>query len=116
MVLWRAPSLPAPSRGAVQDKRSHPRVPLAVNVTCEVSGGATVSGISTDISVGGMFIESDAQLTFGTQVSIVLRLPNTKADARLPGVVRWLKPGGFGVQFGLLGARETHAISELFKS
>jgi Tfp pilus assembly protein PilZ len=87
-----------------------------VNVTCEVSGGATVSGISTDISVGGMFIESDAQLTFGTQVSIVLRLPNTKADARLPGVVRWLKPGGFGVQFGLLGARETHAISELFKS
>ena len=35
---------------------------------------------------------------------------------RLPGVVRWLKPGGFGVQFGLLGARDTHAISELFKS
>lgn len=100
----------------MQDKRSHPRVPLAVQLTCEVNGGATVSGLSKDISVGGMFIESDAQLSFGTQVNIVLRLPNTKADSRLPGIVRWIKPGGFGVQFGLLGARETHAISELLKS
>lgn len=100
----------------MQDKRSHPRVPLAVPVTCEVSGGAPVSGLSKDISVGGMFIESSVQPGFGTEVSIVLRLPNTKADSRLPGVVRWLKPGGFGVQFGLLGARETHAISELLKS
>jgi Tfp pilus assembly protein PilZ len=100
----------------VQDKRSHPRVPFSVTVTCEVSGGATFSGTSKDISVGGMFIDSSEQPSFGTQISIVLRLPNTKADARLPGVVRWLKPDGFGVQFGLLGARETHAISELLKS
>ena len=73
-------------------------------------------GRAKDISVGGMFIESETAVTFGTEVIIVLRLPNTKADSRLPGTIRWLKPGGFGVQFGLLGARETHAISELFKS
>ncbi len=106
----------ARSRGTVHDKRSHPRVPLSVDITCEVSGGAPILGRSRDISVGGMFIESEAQVTFGTQVNIVLRLPNTKGDARLPAVIRWIKPGGFGVQFGLLGARETHAISELFKS
>jgi type IV pilus assembly protein PilZ len=55
-------------------------------------------------------------VTFGVEVSIVLRLPNTKQDLRVPAVIRWIKPGGFGVQFGLLGARETHALSELFKS
>jgi type IV pilus assembly protein PilZ len=85
-------------------------------VACEVSGGETIQGRVKDISVGGVFIECDANVAFGTQVTIVLRLPNTKADARLPGVIRWFNPGGFGVQFGLLGARETHAISELFKS
>lgn len=100
----------------MHDKRSHPRVPLTVEVTCEVSGGASILGRAKDISVGGMYIESETQVSFGTQVSIVLRLPNTKADARLPAVIRWIKPGGFGVQFGLLGARETHAISELLKS
>jgi Tfp pilus assembly protein PilZ len=100
----------------VHDKRSHPRVPLSASITCEVKGGATVSGSARDISIGGMFIESDAQLSFGQEVIILLRLPSAKADSRLPGVVRWLAPGGFGVQFGLLGARDTHAISELFKS
>ena len=100
----------------MQDKRSHPRVPLNADVTCEVSGGASIAGHAKDISIGGMFIESAGQVEFGLQVSIVLRLPNTHADMRLPAVVRWIKPGGFGVQFGLLGARDTHAISELFKS
>ena len=102
------------------DKRSHPRVPLSAEVTCHVSGatgeGATISGSAKDISIGGMFIESEATVTFGLQVTIVLRLPNSKQDSSLPGIVRWIKPGGFGVQFGLLGARDTHAISELFKS
>jgi hypothetical protein len=100
----------------VHDKRSHPRVPLRADVTCEVSGGASILGSAKDISVGGMYIESGTAVSFGTEVSIVVRLPNTKADVRLPGTIRWLKPGGFGVQFGLLGARETHAISELLKS
>jgi hypothetical protein len=100
----------------VQDKRVHPRVPLIADVVCEVSGAVPILGRAKDISIGGMFIESETPVTFGTEVSIVLRLPNTKADSRLPGTIRWLNPGGFGVQFGLLGARETHAISELFKS
>jgi type IV pilus assembly protein PilZ len=81
-----------------------------------VKGGDMLSGRAKDISIGGMFIESDAKVSFGLEVTIVLRLPGGKADSRLPGIVRWLSPGGFGVQFGLLGARETHAISELFKS
>jgi type IV pilus assembly protein PilZ len=80
-----------------------------------VSGGESINGRAKDISVGGMFIESETKVSFGTEVTIVLRLPNTKANSRLPAVIRWLNPGGFGVQFGLLGARETHAISELLK-
>lgn len=118
MVVEQARSLPlSPAPQVIlHDKRSHPRVPLVAEIRCEVSDGPTLTGQAKDISVGGMFIESEARVTFGTQVTIVLRLPNTKADSRLPGVVRWLKPGGFGVQFGLLGARETHAISELLKS
>jgi hypothetical protein len=100
----------------VHEKRAHARVPISADVACEVSGGATINAQAKDISIGGMFIESEEPVTFGTQVTIVLRLPKTKVDSRLPGIIRWIKPGGFGVQFGLLGARETHAISELFKS
>lgn len=71
--------------------------------------------MAKDISIGGMFIEATASLPFGTEITIALRLAGAKVDLRLPGIVRWVKPTGFGVQFGSLGARETHAISQLLK-
>ena len=100
----------------MQDKRSHPRVTVDTTVSCEVrSSGALITGMAKDISIGGMFIESTEALPFGTEITIVGRFPGAKADLRLPGIVRWTKPVGFGVQFGSLGARETHAISQLLK-
>ncbi len=38
------------------------------------------------------------------------------AALKLPGVVRWVRDGGMGVQFGLLGALETHVITEIGRS
>ncbi len=100
----------------MQDKRSHPRVTVDTTVSCEVrGGGAPFSGMAKDISIGGMFVESSEVLPFATEITIVGRFPGAKAELRLPGIVRWTKPTGFGVQFGSLGARETHAISELLK-
>jgi type IV pilus assembly protein PilZ len=63
-----------------------------------------------------MFVESSEEHAFGDQLTITVRLPLVKQDVVLPAIVRWLAPGGFGVQFGLLGARETHALSQLFGS
>jgi len=99
----------------VQDKRVHPRVNVDTPVSCQPREGAPLSGMAKDISIGGMFIEATESLPFGTEITIVGRFPGMKAELRLPAIVRWTKPTGFGVQFGSLGARETHAISELFK-
>jgi type IV pilus assembly protein PilZ len=99
----------------LDDKRSHPRVPINVTVSCEPAAGASFQAIGKDVSVGGMFLEAGQSPAFGTELTIVGRLPGAKKDLRLPAVVRWVKPGGFGVQFGLLGAVETHVLSELMK-
>ena len=99
----------------MQDKRVHPRVVVDTAVSCELRDAAAFAGMAKDISIGGMFIESTQVVPFGTEISIVGRFPGAKADLRLTGIVRWAKPTGFGVQFGSLGARETHAISELLK-
>jgi len=48
-------------------------------------------------------------------VVVYATLPGEKAPFAMPGVVRWCRPDGMGVQFGNLGARETHAITELTK-
>lgn len=99
----------------MEDKRSHPRVIVNTPVSCEVRGGATFAGLAKDISIGGMFVESTEVVPFATEVTIVGQFIGTKGELRLPAVVRWAKPDGFGVQFGSLGARETHAISQLLK-
>jgi type IV pilus assembly protein PilZ len=80
--------------------------------------GATerFAGRAKDISLGGMFIETTRPLPFSAEVTIHVTLPSQKAPFALPGVVRWNRDGGMGVQFGLIGARETHAITELTRS
>ena len=97
------------------DKRQHQRAELTIDVVVQLKDGSSVPARSSDVSQGGMFLASDAGLAFGTEVTIVCPLPRLE-NARLPGIVRWTKPGGFGVQFGLLGARETHALGQLVRS
>ena len=72
-------------------------------------------GVAVDISLGGMFIASDFPAAFGAEVTIHLTLDDASTELVLPAVVRWTRPDGMGVQFGLLGARETFAITELVR-
>lgn len=98
-----------------REKRSHQRVPIDCEVTCHPANGEPFTGRAKDICLGGMFIECDRKVEYGANLTITTVLPTAKAFLELPGVVRWHHPGGFGVQFGLLGARETHALTEYGK-
>ncbi len=73
-------------------------------------------GLAKDISVGGMFVQTEQVVPFGAEVVVYISLPGAAKELRLPGVVRWKRPDGMGVQFGLVGARETHAITEIVKN
>lgn len=97
----------------MQDKRVHPRVELEIEVSCLRKEGGAVGGVTNNVSMGGMFVQTGEILPFGTEITIELTL--TGVALQLPGVVRWAKPGGFGVQFGLLGAKETHTIAKMLK-
>ena len=77
----------------------------------------TRPGRGKDISVGGMYVETEQPLAFGAELVVQVTLPGQKAAFSIPAVVRWVRAGeGMGVQFGLIGARETHAITELTKA
>jgi type IV pilus assembly protein PilZ len=99
----------------VIELRRYQRAPLDVPVEFVVkTGDARRPGRSKDISLGGMFIHVERPLEFGAELVVHLTLPGQKAPFALPGVVRWSRAGeGMGIQFGLMGARETHAITEL---
>ena len=102
------------------EKRQYARAAIDLPVYFAVKGAqAAASGIGKDISIGGIFIETDAPAPFGSEIIVRVRLRTPTKDDRdfdLPGIVRWVRSGGMGVQFGLIGALETHAITELSKS
>lgn len=96
------------------EQRRYARVPLDKPASFSIKGetGAR-EGIARDITVGGMFVETASPARFGANVIIHVELPGHDELMSLPGVVRWVRDGGMGVQFGLLGAVETHIITEI---
>ncbi|HEY1697452.1 MAG TPA: PilZ domain-containing protein [Polyangiaceae bacterium] len=99
-----------------REERRCVRVPIELHVTVAAPGsGESTTGIARDISVGGVFIETTCAAAFGTPVVIGFVSPGIGAEVLLPATVRWSSATGLGLQFGLLGARETHAITELMR-
>lgn len=94
------------------DNRKHPRRDLHPPVAWQAGDGPLVEGTCHDISLGGMFVESAPPARFGATITIHLRLPTAPREMTIQAVVRWTKPTGMGVQFGVMGARETHALTE----
>jgi type IV pilus assembly protein PilZ len=104
----------------VIEKRRYARATIEVPVLFAAKGTTQASsGVGRDISIGGMFIETPTPASFAAEIRIRVRLrisTSGEQDFDLPAVVRWVRANGMGVQFGLLGALETHAITELTKS
>jgi hypothetical protein len=97
----------------VIDLRRHGRAPLDAPVEFTLKGKSGVlSGRAKDISLGGMFIETPYPLGHNAELVVSVTVPGQSAPFAIPAVVRWQSEGGMGVQFGLIGARETHAITE----
>ncbi len=92
--------------------REHQRVTAQISAECK-SGGAVFTGVATDVSLGGIFIETEQRPDFGSEISVVLDVGGKLGSLTFAGTVRWSNARGFGMQFGLLGARETHGLITL---
>lgn len=97
----------------MHEKRRHFRKRVSLDVEFNVAEGPRQSGVCRDFSLGGVQVDTMAPAPFGANVTVYLRLRGGSDVSALPGIVRWVKPGSMGVQFGLLGARETYAITEM---
>lgn len=75
--------------------------------------GAKIEAECVDISLGGAFLKTPTPAAFGSRVRVWLRLPGIEDEVEVESTVRWTKPEGMGVQFDLMGARETHALVTL---
>jgi hypothetical protein len=83
----------------------------AVQLEVEVTIAEQLHKAKTrDLSLGGVFIYSKAKPAFNTRVHLRFAIPSQKELIEVGGVVRWDDPGGFGVHFDGLRARDVWAL------
>ncbi len=84
--------------------RRTPRVHHEVMVEVDF-GGAAFSGWGTNLSTGGVFVNSPSAPPVGSLVTVLLQLPGT-CECKLRGRVAWARPSepgvdepGMGIEF-----------------
>lgn len=93
-------------------RRVHERFEYELPVTI-VHEGTEYRAVSENVSLGGMYLVTDAGLKYGSEVVLRFRLPSLKEDTECTGTVRWTKQDGLGVQFGSLRALEVWGLNQL---
>lgn len=93
------------------NNRKTPRTSIDLPIQIEVKG-EVMPALAVNVGLGGMFIEGPP-LEYGQTIDIVAELPGLEGPVKIPAVVRWAKERGVGVQFLQLGARVTHALSQI---
>ncbi len=95
------------------NKRVFERIVAKVTVQFKSMDGLLITATTRDVSLGGIFIETDHALPYGYVGEFMVALPALPEPATIKGTVRWSAATGMGVQFHVLRAKETWAINQL---
>ncbi len=98
----------------MREKRQHHRAVLEVPVRVVPKDGQSWETQSLDISIGGMLLTGTSPAPIGSEVTLSFELSKLGVVS-MPGYIRWTSARGVGIQFGLIGPREVHAIGGLVR-
>jgi len=103
-----------------ENNREFCRAPLEVDVTM-MSENNFYAGLTDNISEGGVFVATYQPPSIGSEVDLLLRLPESEQSFRFHGVVCWLRsfeascegaPPGCGIKWLALPAEAKLAIQK----
>jgi uncharacterized protein (TIGR02266 family) len=140
MTMSHAPGPPAANLQTsksplpAEDRRLHPRYHLQLAITLRGDNNFS-TGITADISTGGVFIATQHILPVGTPVVMQFHLTRFDADITVAGTVRWIREpeatarggyvfggshfddvkSGMGVQFHGLSAEDAALIQSFMQ-
>ncbi|WP_319526268.1 PilZ domain-containing protein [uncultured Desulfosarcina sp.] len=92
--------------------REFPRVPCNISLDLAANGRA-INCFATDISAGGMFVESCESFTMGQPVSICFSIGQDQLPLKLKASVVRLEHGGIGVKYESLTQYQVEILKDL---
>ena len=113
--LWDFPlpnSAPDRLQTRGKDRRQYPRLKITTSVQLFPQEGSSIRCTSTDLSLGGCFVEMTNPLPVGTKLE--LRLWAGERTLRAVGTVAAVTPGlGIGIQFIKMDDKDFHLLTSL---
>ena len=97
-----------------QTVRSSQRFDVQIDIEITV-GDQQHRSKTRNLSLGGAFVDAEVKPAFNSRVMLRFNIPNQREAIQVGGVVRWVDPGGFGVQFDGLRARDVWALGKYFE-
>lgn len=102
-----------------QKRRRHTRIDLSASVSLN-SDSNFYTGFTENISCGGVFVATERQAEPGTEVSLVIELPDGGEPIPARALVRWVREPnenndvapGFGAEFLNLSEASKKRINE----
>ena len=111
MPVVQIPERTVSLEGNDSSMRANPRKPCLINANYRVQNKNYKSYI-LDISIGGVFIETNETFTLGQEIVLNFSLPHYQKPFKLTGTISWGSPRGFGVKFDEIAVRQ----GEILKS
>jgi Tfp pilus assembly protein PilZ len=106
-----APERTVRLEGTEASMRENPRKHCLINADYRIKGSSFRSYI-LDISIGGVFIETNDRFSVGESVILNFNLPDSPQPVSVPGKIAWSGPQGFGVKFEGLPSPQGRAIKQ----
>ena len=97
--------------GLLENRRRYTRVPVRAEVTCAV-GSRDMSGVSWNLSQGGMQLEVGGALQLKDTVRLSFRLPVSGETIEAAGTVVWGNQERHGIQFTKVSAKDQESIRQ----
>jgi len=92
-----------------QDRRAHPRVKVSVPIELHIEGGAgPIRGATSDLSLGGCYIETMFPIPVGTTLDLKLQIDSTVLIAA--SVVTCDPQVGNGIKFVKMLSEDREAL------
>jgi Tfp pilus assembly protein PilZ len=98
MPVAEMPERTVSLEGNDSSMRGNPRKPCLINANYRIQNKDYKSYI-LDISIGGVFIETNETFTIGQEIVLNFKLPHNQNPFKLSGTISWGSPRGFGVKF-----------------
>ncbi|MFQ5508199.1 MAG: PilZ domain-containing protein [Leptospirillia bacterium] len=98
-----------------RDRRVHVRAAIRVRIRLSSITGVTLSGWARNISIGGLYIESDKKLPVGADCHIEIPIVDgeTLHTLKPDACIRWTDDNGMGIQFTHISAADREIARKL---